>query len=655
MIGKLILKEFYIMQFSLGIDAGGTYTDAILVRDSDGSVVSSSKALTTYPDLVGGIRNAIEALDPTYLEKINLVSVSTTLATNTVLEGTGCRVALILVGDHPVNGDFPAVHVLSTSGGHGFNGEEIEKLDIDDVRRFAERVKDDVAAFAVSSFFSTRNPEHELAITDLIHEVTGLPVVCGHELSQDLGAYERAVTAALNAQLIPISHKFIRSVMDEIKRKKIDARLLMLKCDGTVVGLKDALDKPVETIFSGPAASLVGASFLSGLDTCAVVDVGGTSTDVSAIIDGVPELSETGAVVGGWKTRVRATRMETSAMGGDSHVWVHSKKTHIGPRRVVPLCLASSRYPDFLNKLKKSPVPLRSSLDRNMQPTKFFMRSGFKPIGLDEYETEVLNAIGDEPINIDEIAVLSKRYPSTTILDSLIQKRLIQAVGFTPTDALHVLGEYTYWDVEASKAGAEKLARLSNISIHEFCNNVKEIVSRNMAFNLMSYMLPGIDRSGIKKIVNGEFNSRFKVDIPVVLLGGPVSAYKEKVESIIDAEIVIPGHAEVGNAAGALFGKGIKRIEIIIRPISVADPDEGYFVFSPMGRSVFQGYREAVEYANAHGKESVIGYMGECGVSKDNVEIKVIQKTFSPEGWKKDPLETVIQITGIGYPKKFMV
>ncbi|SFM31661.1 hydantoinase/oxoprolinase N-terminal domain-containing protein [Methanolobus profundi] len=643
------------MQFSLGIDAGGTYTDAILVRDSDGSVVDSSKALTTYPDLVTGIRNAIEGIGSDYLKDITLVSVSTTLATNTVLEGTGSPVALILAGDHPVKGDFPAKHVLEIAGGHGFNGEEIERPDLEAVRKFAEKVKDDVAAFAVSSFFSIRNPEHELVITDVIHELTGLPVVCGHELSQDLGAYERAVTAALNAQLLPISHKFILSVIDEIKRKDINARLLMLKCDGTVVGLKDALDKPVETIFSGPAASLVGASFLSGLDTCAVVDVGGTSTDVSAITDGIPELSNTGAVVGGWKTRVRATRMETSAMGGDSHVWTRSKKINVGPRRVIPLCLASSKFPGFIEKLKRTPVPKRSVLDRNIQPTKFFMRSGFEPKGLEDAETEVLSAIGDEPMSLDEIAVISRRYPSSIVIDSLIQKRLIQPVGFTPTDALHVLGEYALWDARASEIGAEKLGKLNKLDAVEFSKKVKDIVAKNMAFDLMSFLLPGIERSGIRKIVDGQFKSRFKIDVPVVLLGGPVSAYQDIMSEVIDADIIIPEHAEVGNAAGALFGKGIKRIEIIIRPMSIDDPDEGYFMFSPVGRASFKGYRETVDHANEHGRKLVLDYMSECGVSRDFVEIKATKKTFSPEDWKHDPVETVIQITGIGYPKKFMM
>ncbi|WP_342304430.1 hydantoinase/oxoprolinase family protein [Methanolobus sp. ZRKC5] len=643
------------MHYSLGIDAGGTYTDAILVRDSDASVVDSNKSLTTYPDLVVGIRNAIDGLDSQYLKNVNLVSVSTTLATNTVLEGTGSPVALILVGEHPIKGEFPAEHVLSIPGGHGFNGEEIEKPDIGAVRKFTQKIKDDVAAFAVSSVFSIRNPQHELAITDVIHELTGLPVVCGHELSQDLGAYERAVTASLNAQLLPISHKFIRSVIDEIKRKDIDARLLMLKCDGTVVGLKDALDKPVESIFSGPAASLVGASFLSGKETCAVVDVGGTSTDVSAITDGVPELSETGAIVGGWKTKVRATRMETSAMGGDSHVWTCSKALHIGPRRVIPLCLASSKYPGFLEKLKKNVVPMRSVLDRNIQPTKFFMRSGFEAIGLNESEAEVYKVIGDEPMSFNEITSLSKKHPSTIMIDSLIQKRLIQAIGFTPTDALHVLGDYTLWDTEASKVGADKLRNLYKMEILEFCNEVKDIVARNMAFNLMSYILYDVERSGIKNIVDGKFNARFKVDVPVVLLGGPVAAYRKNMEDIIDAEIIIPKYAEVGNAAGALFGKGIKRIEIVIRPISVADPDAGYMVFSPIGRKDFEKYHDAVGYANKHGKHMVLDYMGECGVSKDNIDIKMTKKTFSPEDWKHAPLETTITISGVGYPKKFIL
>jgi len=217
------------MKFSLGIDAGGTYTDAVLVRDTDGSIVATSKALTTYPDLIIGIRDAIDGLRTHDLDKVSLVSVSTTLASNTVLEGTGSPVALILVGDHPTKGTYPAKYYIVVSGGHTFDGEETTPLDIDTVKDFALRVKGSVSAFAVSSFFSIRNPEHELAIRDIVNETTGLPAACGHELSQDLGAYERAVTAALNAQLLPICRSFISSMIEEIKRREIKARLIMMK------------------------------------------------------------------------------------------------------------------------------------------------------------------------------------------------------------------------------------------------------------------------------------------------------------------------------------------------------------------------------------------------------------------------------------------
>ncbi|MCG8687192.1 MAG: hypothetical protein MI892_20100, partial [Desulfobacterales bacterium] len=99
------------MHYGLGIDAGGTYTDAVIVRGSDGAVVDSKKAFTTYPDLQKGIRNVLDALDQNLLKDVNLVSVSTTLSTNSLLEGTGASVGLILVGEHIVEKDLPTDHV----------------------------------------------------------------------------------------------------------------------------------------------------------------------------------------------------------------------------------------------------------------------------------------------------------------------------------------------------------------------------------------------------------------------------------------------------------------------------------------------------------------------------------------------------------------
>lgn len=640
------------MQYSLGIDAGGTCTDAVLIRDSDGVIVDSNKALTTYPDLQQGIKNVIDGLNPEYLKEVKLVSVSTTLSTNTILEGTGFPVGLILIGDHPLEKELPTKHVLFADGGHNHNGEEVKPLDLGAIEAFVLRVKDKVSAFAISSYFSTRNPEHELAARDRVLELTGLPAVCGHELSQQLGAYDRAVTAFLNAQLIPITRRFVQAVIEDMKGRGIDARLLMLRCDGSVVGIKDALQKPIETIFSGPAASLVGASQLSAQADCAVIDVGGTSTDVSSMTAGVPDLSEEGAVVGGWQTRVKAIRMATTATGGDSHIWTKGRELFIGPRRVVPLCVAAAQYPDFLNTFRRTPIPLRDDLCENFQPTKFFVRSGYPAGEMSETEAEVLATIGEEPISVPEIARLIKKDILPKVFDCLIQKRLVQAIGFTPTDALHVLGEYTEWVEEASVLGAERLARLMRLPPYEFCIAVKQRVARNMALSLFSYVLKGVPEASLAKIIDEGYPARLGLKTPVVLLGGPVRAYREELKEIIDADILVPEHAEVGNAVGALVGKGIKRVEILIRPENLAAPDENFLIFSPGGRRKFEKYGDALDTATEIGKGLVLDYMKECGLSGSQVELSVEKKTMSPEGWAHPPMETKLLVVGVGMRKE---
>jgi N-methylhydantoinase A/oxoprolinase/acetone carboxylase beta subunit len=664
------------MHFSLGIDAGGTYTDAVVVRDSDGSVVESSKALTTYPDPLPGMRNAIDALNPEYLKEIKLVSVSTTLSTNTILENTGFPVGLIMVGDYVIPEKLPTEYWVAISGGHNSDGEELKNLDLDSVKEFSLKVKDKVSAFAVSSYFSNRNPEHEIAVKRAIKELTGHPVVCGHELSQDLGAYERAITAFLNAQLIPVTHKFIQAIVKEFEIRGINANMLMLKCDGSVVGIEEALEKPIETIFSGPAASLVGASHLSKLNTCAMIDVGGTSTDVAMMENGLPQLSNSGAVVGGWQTRVKAIRMETSATGGDSHVWVKGDRIHVGPRRVIPLCRASVIYPGFREKLKQNRVA-KGYLCESIQVTKFYIRTGFRPIELRQGEREIYRHIGKEPVSFGDLLIALKKRPSPSMLDSLIQKRLIQAIGFTPTDALHVLGEYTEWDAEASIIGASMLGRMLKQSPEAFSMEAKRRVARNIAEDLIAYLIDGMPRNEIDRVLLGRNFTRFRVEIPVVLLGGPVKAYVEDLKSLINADFIVPEYAEVGNAVGALVGKGIKRVEILIKTKAIPRSSEGeaenidyeaherctaegilqyetkneFIVFSPSERKKFEIYNEAVEYAEKLGRQLVMDYMVSAGLQKENIKIEVGRRHLKPGGWTDVPLETILVFVGIGIPK----
>ena len=635
----------------MGIDAGGTYTDSAIIRDSDGKVMDSNKALTTYPDLLEGIRNSIDGLDEKYLKNVKMVSVSTTLATNTILEKNGYPVGLILVGNYEIPERADVEFYTVVKGGHDHHGAELVSLDMEAVEAFVSKVKDKVSAFAVSSYFSIRNPAHELAVKARIQELTGMPVVCGHELSLDLGAYERGITAYLNAQLIPVANRFILSIREEISRRGMSSRLLMLKCDGSVVGINEALEKPIESIFSGPAASLIGASHLSGLETCAVIDVGGTSTDVSMLENGLPELCTDGAVVGGWQTKVKAIRMETSAMGGDSHVWVRNMKINIGPRRVIPLCVAAVKYPGFLEVLRKGRIPGTMHLDENVQPTKFFVRTGVAPSNLGKFERELFGRIGDFPVSLNDIFWETQKTISPGLLDSLIRKRLIQAIGFTPTDALHVLEEYTAWDQEASRIGAKLLERYTQTDHIELCKQIKQNVARNMALNLVSFIQKDVPSHEIEKILLSNRFTQFRMKIPVVLIGGPVVAYTRELKQILDADIIIPDHAEVGNAGGAVVGKGIKRIEILIKNAYSKDKKRLVLLFSPQGREIFGSYPEALEYAETLGRKLIMEYMTEAGLDKEQVQIEVNKKDISLSEAGHIPIETKLVFVGVGMPK----
>lgn len=640
------------MRYSLGIDAGGTYTDAVLLNSDDGRVLQANKALTTYPDLIFGIRKALDGLDQKLISDVRLVCVSTTLATNTILENTGYPVGLILIGKAGIPTDRKIEYIIQIRGGHNSAGNEVEPLDIQPVEEFILKLKNKVSAFAVSSYFSVRNPEHELQVKESVMQLTGLPVVCGHELSQDLGVYERGVTAYLNAQLIPLTDQFMQAVTSEIKKRNIEAKLMMLKCDGSMVSIEEALKKPIQSIFSGPAASLLGASHLSGFETCAVVDVGGTSTDVSVMHEGLPEISDSGAVVGKWQTKVKALRMETSAIGGDSHVWILNHEIHIGPRRVIPLCLAALKYPEIKEKLTMQQNILRNQIGENIQPTKFFMKSGKIPDELSPEEKDLFDRLSDVPYKVSDIYWNENRMPSPMTMDMLIQKRLVRTIGFTPTDALHVLGEYQKWDVEAAHIGSEVLSRFAGMEKMELCSRVKEQVTSNIALNLAAFLLEDVDRKEIKKMISGKFFAGIKVKMPVVLLGGPVTAYKDGLSKYFDSLIVVPEHADVGNAVGALAAKGIKRLEVIVKAsLSKSKYNvkpKSYIVFYPGGRKEFSSYAEALHHAEHIGSELVMDYMSLSYLDLSEVKINISRNDISVEEGTT-PLETRLGFLGIGH------
>ncbi len=314
------------MVYSLGIDTGGTFTDAVLV-DAGRQVVAAAKNLTTPFDLSIGIGGALDRLPPQLLTQVAMVSLSTTLTTNSVVEGKGAPVCVLLAGYDATQIKSSGLvellgmdAIVSLPGGHDAGGYPLQPIDEALTRDAITRQAPRVSAFAVSAGFGVRNPAHELQIRALVESLCDKPVTCGHELASSLGAPRRALTAALNARMVSHVKALIEAVRQTLALHRIDAPLMMVQGDGSLVNVARALRRPVGTVLSGPAASVLGACALSGHADAIVADMGGTTTDIAVVRGGRPELSFDGAMVGQWRPMVEAVKVYAIGLGGDSEV-----------------------------------------------------------------------------------------------------------------------------------------------------------------------------------------------------------------------------------------------------------------------------------------------------------------------------------------------
>lgn len=616
------------MNLSLGIDTGGTYTDAVLVNHDTGDVLASAKALTTRHDLALGIGAAIRAVfaapnttgAPLAAADVILVALSTTLATNTLAEGQRGAVCLLLLGyDRELMAKWGFDRQLATddivylAGGHDEHGNEIAALDEAAARAAILARRETVEAFAISGYFGVRNPSHELRVAGLVEELTGLPVTCGHELTSKLNAVRRATTVALNAHLILPLRELIASVRRTLDAWDIAAPLMVVKGDGSLVRAEWAMQRPIETILSGPAASAVGAWHLAGRRDVWAVDVGGTTTDIARLHNGAPILNPEGAYVGGWQTMVEAVDVHTTGLGGDSYVRLdEERKLVIGPRRVIPLSLLASEWEGVTDELRKeAAIP---SAKRPAGAGEFVVAG--RPAGarLLPPEEETLRSLATSPLALAALAgqrragALARRQ-----IEALEGRGLARRAAFTPTDALHVLGRYQPWNVEAARLGAALLAEQAGVSVEEFCEQVVTGVARLAATEIIRKALedelgrvtwhkePGtaaflrLALDGDRPAeAEGELGCAITLRRPLVAIGAPVAAYMPEAARRLHTELVIPSHAEVANAVGAVSGSVVVRQRVLINPLT---DEELLRVHLPDGPRDFARLEEAAAYA----------------------------------------------------------
>ena len=660
----------------LGIDTGGTYTDAVLLDDERG-VVAKAKALTTKYDLAVGIQNAVEAVSPDSPAEIHLVSLSTTLATNAIVEGHGSPICLLLVGYDPAllrDAGFarvlPAGSIELIRGGHDVFGEEQAPLDLEAARQAILAHAPRVSAFAISGYFGVRNPTHELRLRDLVRELTGLPATCGHELTTDLHAPLRALTVALNARLIPLLRQLILAVREMLDRHNIHAPLMVVKGDGSLVSAEVALERPVETILSGPAASVIGARYLTEADDAFVIDMGGTTTDIAALREGRPFLSPHGARVGEWQTMVEAIDAGTTGLGGDSEVRLDAEgELCVGPRRVVPLSLLALEQPAALEALAEQ----LERPDKHTEPAdagRFVLRQ--RPLdggegSLAPPQREIWRLLGEGPLSLSRLlASFEHPYLYRRYLNELVERGLIVASAFTPTDAVHVLGQYQHGSAAAARLGAMLWARRLGLGLEQLCQQVVHQVVVQLGRAVVISALAeegralasshdGVARLLIDRALGADDAGAFSVAMamrrPLVAVGAPAATYLPAVAERLQARLHIPDHAEVGNAVGAVAGGVIQTVRVLIRLLPASD---AYRVYLPSERAHdFGRLEEAAAYAQEEARRLAEGQALRAGASQPQVRVERRDRIArgGSGGMEDIYIETEVIATAVGRPR----
>ena len=337
------------MSHRLGIDVGGTHTDAVIL-DEKNRLVAKTKARTT-PDVTTGIVQALKQI----LEKpgadrryIAFAMLGTTHCTNAITERKHLsRIAAIRIGA-PATLSIPplfswpsdlrdkvARKTFIIHGGHEFDGREISRLNEKEIAAMMRELKGQIDAVAVTSVFAPVSPTHELQLAERLRAALGdgVPITLSHEIGT-LGLLERENAAALNSALMRTAQMAFSAFKDAMAQQGLRAQLFLGQNDGTLMAMEYALRYPILTIASGPSNSLRGGAFLSGLKDAVVVDVGGTTTDVGVLVGGFPRESAVAVDIGGVRTNFRMPDLISIGLGGGSRVRRQNGHVHVGPDSV---------------------------------------------------------------------------------------------------------------------------------------------------------------------------------------------------------------------------------------------------------------------------------------------------------------------------------
>ena len=622
----------------IGIDTGGTCTDAVIYDFEKGRVLAEAKTLTTHQDLKIGIKEVLKQLPESLLRECGQAALSTTLATNACVENIGGKGKIIFLG-------VSRKVFMDTWRSYGFRS--LDDILLADCRILPdpaaseepdwEMLRSRIPAFLadcdcvsiVQLFSADHGGAYELRTRDLIREFPqfqDIPVILGNTLFADRNAIRRGAGALLNARLVPVVRAFMAAIKEVFSSMDLDMPVTIIRSDGSQMSDSFAEERPVETLLCGPAASVIGACTLSDAPNAIVVDMGGTTTDIALVKNRIVRRAEDGIQVGDWKTFVKGLYVDTFGLGGDTRVYYdRGGRIRLGKNRVKPLCVLASEYPGVLEELRS----LGGSSRLNVIPLhEYFIL--LKDIEDDDsgrfYKSEraLCRALKKGPLSYEKACAAIGKDIYTADFNRLESARIILRCGLTPTDFMHIRGDFNAFCTEASLHAAaffvrsceaestESLARIAYDLVTErlYKNIVRILLTTECAplakNSFDSQMNDLIDCSWQLAYKGRRANSCFLPGIfethaKLVGAGAPTHIFLPRVAKMLRTKAVIPGHAAVANAVGAITGQVTAITEITLTPLT-GDDYGAVAVVTPRTRRTFSSRSGALSFARKEGR-----------------------------------------------------
>ncbi len=639
------------MKIGIGIDTGGTYTDAVIVDLLTKEVLHSSKSLTTKEDLSIGITNAVKALPSELYKDITLVSLSTTLATNACVEDKGGRAKLILMGAYPnvversgKNYGLPPLDEIYLYDSHtSFAGDILDEVDWDSFINQGKEILKDADSIGITEIHAMNNGAVlEKQAREQLKKRYNLPIICGHELYSDLNVLQRGASTLLNARLFPIIETFLAAIKLSLGSLGINAPIVIVRSDSTLMSEEFTSTHPVETLLCGPAASVMGGVALTNERDSLIIDMGGTTTDIAMVQDGVAISATNGIKVGSWKTYVKGLLINTFGLGGDTAVRFNKhSQLLLSDQRITPICVLASEYPQVVPFLKK--LSVKSKPHTHLLHEFFCLVRDISDS--DNYspgEKALCNALKSGPLSLADAAsaICTDVYNLNTA--RLEREGVVMRSGVTPTDIMHIKGDFSRYDNTASIYAASFVATCIGCTLDELADRVYDMVKRKLYVNIARMLLENSDSyyqsNGIDEGTNhliehsyelaksGEdsfFTPILTTKATFIGIGAPTHIFLPDVAKAFKTRCIIPQHAQVANAVGALCCKLSASSQVLIKQnnLLAMEGDVGYIVYAADKNVHFEDLDDAIVAATECSKTQAIqlarerGAHGELSVS----------------------------------------